>query len=98
MVITQDNKKQMEETAQKLSKDLYEKVIMLENKAVEKMEEQDLIINKLPADSLGKWRILVDIGLDKLIKKYPSLKEAFDKIEQYLTEYRGKKFPTAEKK
>jgi TRAP-type C4-dicarboxylate transport system substrate-binding protein len=83
-------KKQMVETAQNLSKDLYEKVIRLENEAVEKMEEQDLIINKLPADALEKWQAVVGIGLDTLMKKNSLLKKAFHRMRQYLTEYREK--------
>ncbi len=81
-------KDQMEETAQKLSKDLYEKVIKLENEAVEKMEEQDLIINKVPADALEKWQDVLGKGLDKLTEKNSSLKKAFHRIKQYLKEYR----------
>jgi len=83
-------KEQMEETAQKLSKDLYEEVIKLENEAIEKMEERDLIVNKLPADALEKWQAAVHQGMDKLIDRNSQLKEAFDLMMQYLTEYREK--------
>jgi len=83
-------KKQMKETAQQLSKDLYEEIIARENKAVERMEEQDLIINKLPADALEKWHDTIRMGLDKLKKKDPLLKEAFDVMMKYIKEYREK--------
>jgi TRAP-type C4-dicarboxylate transport system substrate-binding protein len=81
-------KKQMEETAEKLSKELYEKILELEKKAVEEMEEQDLIVNKLPADALEKWQDVVRNGLDKLTEKDSLLKEAFKRMMQYLKEYR----------
>jgi TRAP-type C4-dicarboxylate transport system substrate-binding protein len=81
-------KKQMEETAEKLSKELYEKILELEKKAVEEMEEQDLIVNKLPADALKKWQDIVQNGLDKLTEKDSSLKGAFKRMRQYLKEYR----------
>ena len=35
------------------------------------MEEQDLIINKLPADAMEKWRVEVDKGVNKLMEEYP---------------------------
>jgi TRAP-type C4-dicarboxylate transport system substrate-binding protein len=83
-------KKQMEETAEKLSKELYENILELEKKAVEEMEEQDLIVNKLPADALEKWQDVVRKGLDKLTEKDSSIKEAFQRMKQYLEEYREK--------
>lgn len=83
-------KKQMEETAEKLSKELYKNILELEKKAVEEMEEQDLIVNKLPADALEKWKTAVGNGLDKLMEKNSSLKEAFKRMMQYLKEYRDK--------
>jgi TRAP-type C4-dicarboxylate transport system substrate-binding protein len=82
-------KKQMEEIAQKLAKDLYEEITGLENQAVEKMEEQDLIINKLPINAMEQWYAAVDNGLDKLKGKTQS-EEIFNRIIQYRTEYREK--------
>jgi len=81
---------QMKEAAQNLSKKLYESVIELENEAVEKMEEQDLIINKLPADALEKWQKVIHQGLDKLIERNSQLKEAFELMKHYIKEYREK--------
>jgi TRAP-type C4-dicarboxylate transport system substrate-binding protein len=83
-------KDQMEKTAQKLSEDLYEKVIKLENEALGQMEEEDLIINKVPADALEKWQSAIRNGLDKLIEKNSLLREVFDRMMQYLKEYREK--------
>lgn len=83
-------KKPMKETADKLSRELYEKILGLEEKAVEQMEEQDLIVNKLPADALEKWKTAIHQGLDKLIEKNPLLKEAFNRMMQYLAKYRKK--------
>jgi TRAP-type C4-dicarboxylate transport system substrate-binding protein len=83
-------KKQMEETAEKLSKELYEKIQELEKKAVEEMEENDLIINKLPAGVLEKWQAAIRKGLEKLIEKNSSLKEAFDRMMAILKEFREK--------
>jgi TRAP-type C4-dicarboxylate transport system substrate-binding protein len=83
-------KKQMEETAQKLSKELYEKIPELEKKAVEEMEEQDLIINKLPADALKKWQAAIRKGLDILFEKDPLLKKAFERMMECLEKYREK--------
>lgn len=86
------HKKQMEETAHQLSKDLYEEILELEKKAVERMEEQDLLINKLPADALEKWRAAIGKGLAGLIGKVYS-KEIFDRMKQYIKEYREKHSP-----
>jgi TRAP-type C4-dicarboxylate transport system substrate-binding protein len=83
-------KKQLEETAGKLSNELYEKILELEKKAVEQMEEQDLIVNKLPAGALEKWQAAVRQGLDKLIARNSQLKEAFNRMMHYSTEYREK--------
>jgi TRAP-type C4-dicarboxylate transport system substrate-binding protein len=83
-------REQMEEAAQKLSENLYKKVVKLEDEAVEKMEEQDLIINKLPADALEKWLAVVDMGLNTLMNRDSLLKKAFHRMRHYLTEYREK--------
>ena len=88
-------KEQMEEAAEKLSKKIYKKILELEKKAVEEMEEQDLIVNKLPADALEEWQAKIRSGLDKLLKKDALLKEAFAGMMQYLKEYREKHPPPA---
>ncbi|MGD2086400.1 MAG: TRAP transporter substrate-binding protein DctP [Candidatus Aminicenantes bacterium] len=84
-------KKQMKETAEKLSKELYKNILELEKKAIEEMEEQDLLVNKLPADALEKWQNVVGKGLDKLTEKDSLLKKAFERMIKYLKEYREKK-------
>lgn len=89
-------KKQMEETAQNLSNDLYKEIIKREKKALEKMEEQDLFVNKLPADALEKWQAAVRKGLDKLIEKNSLLKKVFHRMRHYLTEYREKHPPRSQ--
>jgi TRAP-type C4-dicarboxylate transport system substrate-binding protein len=83
-------KKQMEETAEKLSNELYKKIQQLEINAVEDMEEQDLFVNKLPADALEKWQAAVRKCLYKLTENNSSLKEAFERMIQYLKEYQEK--------
>ena len=88
--IPEQYKRQMEETAEKLSKELYEKILELEKKAVEEMEKQDLFVNKLPADALEKWQAAVCQGLDKLIERNSQLKAAFERMMHYLKEYREK--------
>jgi TRAP-type C4-dicarboxylate transport system substrate-binding protein len=82
-------KKQMEEIAQKLAKDLKEEIRELEKQAIEKMEEQDLIINKFPVNSLPKWRTAVENGLKRLEGRTHS-EEVFNRIIKLLEEYREK--------
>jgi TRAP-type C4-dicarboxylate transport system substrate-binding protein len=82
-------KEQMEEIAQKLAEDLYEEITELENQAIEKMEEQDLIKNKLPVNSLPEWLKAVDKG----VKRLEQSEEVFEKIIKLLEEYRKKHPP-----
>lgn len=73
--------------AQNLSKVLFDEVIQLEKNAIKAMEDEDLIVNRLPADALKKWRNAADEVIDPLIGKVFS-REVYDLVQKYLKEYR----------
>ena len=78
-------KKQMIDVARKHLDDLYQEIVKLEEEAIEKMEEYDLIVNKFPADAWEKWHAAADKRIDELKGKAFS-KEVYHQVRQYLKE------------
>jgi len=83
-------KKQMIKVARRYFDDLYQEVKKLEEEAIEKMEEYDLIRNKLPVDAPKTWQDAAGKIVDELIGKSFFSKEVYDRVQQYIKEYRRK--------
>jgi TRAP-type C4-dicarboxylate transport system substrate-binding protein len=82
-------KKQMMEVVQRESVEFCEEMKKIEKDAIEEMEENDLIVNKLPADALKKWQNTLDKFTGKL-KKTVYSEEVYNRVQQYIKEYREK--------
>lgn len=82
-------KKQMIEAAEKQYDELYKKIKQIEQEAIEEMEENDLIVNYLPADALEKWKNTAVEFREALIGKVFS-KKVCHLVYKYLDEYREK--------
>ncbi|UCH98332.1 MAG: TRAP transporter substrate-binding protein DctP [Candidatus Aminicenantes bacterium] len=87
--IPAEYKKQMMEVAENHYDELYKKIKKLEQEAIEEMEEYDLIVNKLPADALKKWKDSAAKFRDALMGKVFS-KDVCDRVYKYLDEYQEK--------
>ncbi len=83
-------KEQMIQSAQKINNDLSEEIADLEKDAIEEMEKYDLIVNKLPTDALGKWQNTLDKFIDGLLKRKVFSKDVYNRVQQYIKEYRQK--------
>lgn len=79
----------LQEKAQEISDGLYRQVTYLENRVIEKMEENDLIINKPPVDGLEEWRTAMAGVTETFVGKTFS-KQTHHRMQRLLKEYRQK--------
>jgi TRAP-type transport system periplasmic protein len=82
-------KNKLKAQANNISARLYRKMIKLENEAIESMESQGLLINRLPANALEQWKSVIKIGGESLCDKIYS-KEMYLRMIQYIKEYEEK--------
>jgi TRAP-type C4-dicarboxylate transport system substrate-binding protein len=80
-------KEEMIAVAQKMAETLYQNTLELEKEAIAEMKKHGLKINPVPPDALAKWKAASEKGMSALVGKAFS-KEIFDKLVQYLTEFR----------
>ena len=87
--IPEDQQKQMMEAVARVSKKLAGETDRLEQKAIDTMKKNGLVIHEAPADSLARWKEAADKGMDELVGKLFS-REIYDKLQALLEEYRRK--------
>jgi TRAP-type transport system periplasmic protein len=88
--VPEQYKKDMLAAAQRIADTLEQKTTQLEKDAIDEMKKHGLIINTVPPDAIEKWKAAAAKGLDELINKAFS-KEVYDKMMQYIAEFRKKK-------
>lgn len=82
-------KNQMIEAAKEINYDLSQEIKELEEEAIEKMEEYDLIVNKLPDDARKEWEKTADKFIEGL--KGKAFSEAvYKRVRKHLDDYRKK--------
>ncbi len=79
----------MMDTVDRHAKKLAGETKILEQKALDSMKKNGLIVHDAPADSLPKWKEAADKGMDELIGKMFS-REIYEKLRQLLQDYRQK--------
>ncbi len=87
--IPENQKKEMMAAVDRVSKKLAGETERLEQKAIDTMKKNGLVIHEAPADSLAKWKEAADKGMDELVGKLFS-REIYDKLQAILEEYRRK--------
>ena len=87
--IPENQKKEMMAAVDRVSKKLAGETEPLEQKAIDTMKKNGLVIHEAPADSLAKWKEAADTGMDELVGKLFS-REIYDKLQAILEEYRRK--------
>lgn len=87
--IPEEQQKQMMEAVARVSKKLAGETDRLEQKAIDTMKKNGLVIHEAPADSLARWKEAADKGMDELVGKLFS-REIYDKLQALLEEYRRK--------
>lgn len=87
--IPEQYKEDMLTAACNLFVDLDKEIQKRENEAIEKMEDQGLMINKLPVDAIEKCHIAVEQGM-KTIKGEIISEDVYKQVLRYLKEYREK--------
>ncbi len=87
--IPDNQKKEMLATVARVSKKLKGETDRLEQKAIDTMKKNGLVIHEAPADSLAQWKEAADKGMDELVGKLFS-REIYDRLQQILQEYRRK--------
>jgi TRAP-type C4-dicarboxylate transport system substrate-binding protein len=85
--IPEQYKEQMLAIAQKISEELYDEIVLLEQDAIETMKKNGLTINQVPNDVVKQWQATSAKGMDVLVGKAFS-KEIYDQLVQHLKEYR----------
>lgn len=80
--------KPMLEAAERISKDLYQKILKLEDEAIETMKEHGLKLVEVPEGGLQKWREASEKGMKHLVGKAFS-KEMYDEMLKHLQDYRS---------
>ena len=85
--IPEKHKAPLLKIAGEIGDELYPEVIKLEKDSIKEMEEEDLIVNRLPADALKKWQEVSRQTTKPLIGKSFS-KKTYDLLKKYLKEYR----------
>ncbi len=87
--IPENQKKEMMEAVARVARKLAGETERLEQKAIDTMKKNGLVIHEAPADSLAKWKEAADKGMDELVGKLFS-REIYDKLQGILQEYRRK--------
>lgn len=85
--IPDEIKEKLMTSAKRISKELYEKTKTLELEAIETMKKNGLTTIPVPEDSIEKWRIASEKGVNSMINNIFS-GEVFNKMMGYVSEYR----------
>ncbi len=88
--IPESQRQAMEAAVDRVSRKLAAETEKLENKAIDTMKKNGLVIHQAPPDSLAQWKAAAEQGMDELVGKLFS-REIFEKLQQILLEYRQKK-------
>lgn len=87
--IPENQKKEMMAAVDRVSKKLAGETERLEQKAIDTMKKNGLVIHEAPADSLAKWKEAAAKGMDEMVGKLFS-REIYDRLQAILEEYRRK--------
>jgi TRAP-type C4-dicarboxylate transport system substrate-binding protein len=87
--IPENQQREMMAAVARISKKLAGETDRLEQKAIDTMKKNGLVIHEAPADSLAKWKEASAKGMDELVGKLFS-REIYDRLQQILQEYRRK--------
>lgn len=88
--IPESQRQAMKAAVDRVSRKLAAETEKLENKAIDTMTKNGLVIHLAPPDSLAQWKEASDQGIDELVGKVFS-REIYEKLQQILQEYRQKK-------
>ena len=88
--IPESQRQAMKAAVDRVSRKLAAETEKLENKAIDTMTKNGLVIHQAPPDSLAQWKEAADQGIDELVGKLFS-RELYEKVQQILQEYRQKK-------
>lgn len=87
--IPENQKKEMMAAVARVSNKLAGETERLEQKAIDTMKKNGLVIHEAPADGLAKWKEAAAKGMDELVGKLFS-REIYDRLQEILEEYRRK--------